>query len=130
MKNIAVLASVAVFISTTAIGQALPRDLESRRPAVESGSVQSADFAKAMHAGMQTMEKNMKRAPMTGDADRDFAQMMIPHHQGAIDMAKALLKSGDDPVILEMARNVIEDQQREIKELTKWLEGHSKKTAH
>ncbi|MER8087762.1 DUF305 domain-containing protein [Streptomyces sp. NPDC087532] len=56
----------------------------------------------------------MADAPMTGDADRDFAAMMVPHHQGAVAMAKAVLEHGKDPVPRRLAEEIIVTQQRGI----------------
>ncbi len=54
--------------------------------------------------------------------DRQFVQMMIPHHQSAIDMAKAYIKSGAHEAKLKtMANNIISSQQKEIGELQAWL---------
>ena len=52
--------------------------------------------------------------PFSGDADRDFARMMIPHHQGAIDMALAELRYGKDKRLKRLAQEIIVDQQQEI----------------
>jgi Domain of unknown function (DUF305) len=52
--------------------------------------------------------------PFSGDADRDFARMMIPHHQGAIDMALAELRFGRDKRLRRLAQEIIVDQQQEI----------------
>jgi len=52
--------------------------------------------------------------PFTGDVDRDFARMMIPHHQGAIDMAVAELRFGKDERLRRLAQEIIVDQQQEI----------------
>jgi uncharacterized protein (DUF305 family) len=56
----------------------------------------------------------MKNAPMTGDPDHDFAAMMIPHHQGAVDMAKAELIYGKDPVLRRLAQEIVVTQEQEI----------------
>ena len=61
-------------------------------------------------------------AAMTGDQDRDFATMMITHHQGAIDMGKQELARGRDPEMRALAAKVIADQQREIAQMQGWLE--------
>lgn len=76
-------------------------------------AIPSSDFAKAMDAAMDRMMAGMHLAP-TGDIDRDFAVMMIPHHQGAIDMAVAELKYGKDPQLKRIAQEIIVDQQQEI----------------
>ena len=52
--------------------------------------------------------------PFSGDVDRDFARMMIPHHQGAIDMALAELRYGKDKRLKRLAQEIIVDQQQEI----------------
>src|SRR6476469_10835001 len=64
---------------------------------------------------MAVMSRDMKQAPMTGDPDHDFAAMMIPHHQGAIDMAKAFLLHGRDTALRRLAQEIIVTQQQEIK---------------
>jgi uncharacterized protein (DUF305 family) len=50
----------------------------------------------------------------SGDVDRDFAAMMIPHHQGAIDMAEAELRYGKNEQLRRIAQEIIVDQQQEI----------------
>lgn len=62
---------------------------------------------------MQSMQRNMNM-PMTGNADRDFLAMMIPHHQSAVDMAKVVLQHGSDPEVRTLAEAIIRDKEREI----------------
>ena len=73
----------------------------------------------------EKMHKDMGATP-TGDADRDFAQSMIPHHQGAIDMARIALKHGKDPEIRKLAEEVVSAQEGEIAQLKDWLARHPK----
>ena len=72
----------------------------------------------AMMDANQKMMTAMQGMQPSGDPDRDFALMMIPHHQGAIDMAKVELEHGMDPGLKAMAEKIIADQEREIAELT------------
>jgi uncharacterized protein (DUF305 family) len=70
-------------------------------------------FDRMMAESMSRMDRDMSIAH-TGDPDRDFAAMMIPHHQGAIDMAKAQLQYGRNPVLRRLAEGIIVEQQQEI----------------
>jgi len=78
-------------------------------------------FMKAMEASMTRMDKGMAEAPMNGNADHDFATMMLAHHQGAIDMAKAELSYGKDPVMRRLAQEILVDQQSEMDAMNLWL---------
>jgi uncharacterized protein (DUF305 family) len=62
---------------------------------------------------MDRMMAGMAVEP-TGDVDRDFVDMMVPHHQGAIDMAVAVLRYGRNPQVRRLAQEIIVDQQQEI----------------
>jgi len=62
---------------------------------------------------MARMDRDMM-APASGDADRDFASMMVPHHQGAVEMAEAELRFGRDPVLRRLAQGIIVEQRQEI----------------
>ena len=77
------------------------------------GAEQDA-FPAAMHRQMRDMMAAMDRASMTGDPDRDFLAMMIPHHQGAIDMARLVLVHGRDPLTQQLAEEIIASQPAEI----------------
>jgi uncharacterized protein (DUF305 family) len=59
---------------------------------------------------------------MTGDPDRDFLAMMIPHHQGAIDMARIVSASGKNPEVKKFAEEIIAHQQAEIDLMKRWLQ--------
>ena len=64
-------------------------------------------------AAMKKMMSDMAITP-TGDVDSDFVAMMVPHHQGAIDMAIAVLRHGRNPQIRRLAQEIIVTQQQEI----------------
>src|SRR5215813_7214705 len=78
-------------------------------------------FDQLMANAMSVMHRDMHNAGYSGDADHDFVKMMIPHHQGAIDMAKAVLLHGKDPQIRRLAQEIITDQQSEIQLMQLWL---------
>ncbi|MGO4837570.1 DUF305 domain-containing protein [Rhizobiaceae sp. 2RAB30] len=71
-----------------------------------------------MHAAMSAME-------YTGADDIDFARVMIPHHQAAIDMAQTVIEHGKDPEIRKLAEEIVAAQEAEIKQLEAWLEKHA-----
>ena len=100
--------------------------------ALSSGSAQmnhqmqgvESESNKAYMAAMQKMMDDMGKMEMTGDAGKDFAMMMIPHHQSAIAMAEAYLQHGDNPELTELANKVITDQRAEIEVLEAWLKAN------
>lgn len=85
----------------------------------------SPTASQRMMQAMDTMHQAMATEPMTGRPGLDFARMMIPHHQSAIDMARAYLDSGEnDPTLTRISRDVISSQEKEIAELRAWIEAH------
>ncbi|MDQ0390659.1 CopM family metallochaperone [Labrys monachus] len=84
------------------------------------GGAADAGYMKAM----QTMQEGMQAAKPTGDADRDFVLMMLPHHQAAVDMAKVELDHGKDRQLRKMARDIVKAQEKEIGEMRAWLAKH------
>ena len=81
--------------------------------------------SKAFNDAMGKMHKDMM-ITYSGNADADFVRGMIPHHQGAIDMAKVELKYGKDPELRKLAEAVVTAQEAEIKEMKAWLKKHGK----
>jgi uncharacterized protein (DUF305 family) len=72
-------------------------------------------------ASMDKMHASMNAAKPSGDGDADFVTLMLPHHQAAIDMAKAELIYGTDPQMRRLAQEIVADQQSEIELMQLWL---------
>lgn len=79
----------------------------------------------AFRAANERMHKDMDIA-FSGNADVDFFKGMIPHHQGAIDMAKVILEHGKDPETKKMAQEIIAAQEKEIAFMREWLKKNGK----
>ena len=90
----------------------------SAMPDMSTGAAEGS-----MMASMDKMTKAMAAVPMTGNADRDFVAMMMPHHQGAIDMARFELAHGKDPAMRRLAREIIAAQQKELTQMQRWQAG-------
>ena len=89
------------------------------------GNVPVNDAAKAFAEANMKMHKDMTME-FTGDADVDFVRGMIPHHQGAIDMAEIELKYGKNPQTRKLAKDIIGAQKKEIAFMKSWLTKHAK----
>jgi hypothetical protein len=97
----------------------------AQSPLSPNAPVGKSPATTAYEAASMRMHKDMGMA-YTGDADVDFARSMIPHHQGAIDMARIVLQHGKDPELRKLAEDIISAQEREIAFLQDWLKkrGH------
>lgn len=95
-------------------------------PKTEAHSQHSMAMMKIMDAVMQ----RTNALKMTGDFDVDFVNMMIEHHQGAIDMSEIQLKGGSDPQMKGMAQKIIAAQKAEIAKLRDFVQAHPTKVAH
>ena len=111
MRRRIVLTSILV---TSIAGIAFAQSVHHGDPTSGQGNSADSTFASQMMRAMDRMNSGMAAARPTGDPDRDFAAMMIPHHQGAIDMAKVELIYGHDPVLRRLAQGIIVEQQQEI----------------
>ena len=88
--------------------------------ATVSGEPQA--FARAMDAGMETMMRKMHAPGYTGNPDVDFLAMMIPHHEGAVEMARLVLIHGKDPLMRRLAEEIIASQTAEIAAMSRRLQ--------
>ena len=79
-------------------------------------------FQRDMDADMARMMQDMHAAPPSGNVDADFLAMMIPHHVGAVDMARLVLQHGQDPATRQMAEDIIAGQTTEIESMTRRLQ--------
>lgn len=78
-------------------------------------------FVKEMNAGMEKMMRDMHAHGYTGNPDIDFLAMMIPHHEGAVEMARLVLIYGSDPLTRRLAEEIIAGQQTEIEAMRQRL---------
>jgi uncharacterized protein (DUF305 family) len=84
-----------------------------------------SESSKAFNDAMTKMHEKMGMQ-MTGDSDVDFVKGMIPHHEGAVDMAKIELQYGKDPELHKLAEGIVKAQESEIAFMKSWLEKHGK----
>ncbi|TPJ96585.1 DUF305 domain-containing protein [Mesorhizobium sp. B2-5-9] len=128
---LATLAFGSLTVAATAQEAALPdackmagatMDMSHQGGGMQSEQMDAAH--KDMMAGMDVMQTNMMMGMMAKDIDVAFVCGMIPHHQGAIDMAKAELAHGKNAWTKKMAQKVIDAQTKEIGEMKDWLAKH------
>ncbi|HVT54376.1 MAG TPA: DUF305 domain-containing protein [Dongiaceae bacterium] len=88
----------------------------------------AADTASAAKDAFRMKNDQMMTAmhgvALTGDADKDFVDMMIPHHEGAVDMAKLEIQYGKDPQLKQMAQSIVDGQGQQIQMLKTWQAAH------
>ncbi len=121
-----ILAGAAVVAGLTGAALAQTPPAAAPMPGMPQPSAPGASDAastKDFKEADTRMMTNMHVA-YTGDPDVDFRTHMIPHHQGAIDMAKVALKHAKAPDTKKMAEAIIKDQEREIGEMQAWLKKH------
>lgn len=99
-----------IYASCTMLACALGISAISAIPSSPPEPTADTDLDKSM----ETMHAEMQNVRYSGNADADFASMMIPHHQGAIEMSKVELQFGADPRLRRLAQEIIVTQQSEI----------------
>lgn len=134
--RIATLAAAAVFAGLTAplpgytqqdVAPSAPASSAPMHmpPAAGATTPAGSEAEKSMMSAMEKMSQTMAAVPMTGNADHDFVAMMIPHHQGAIDMARFELANGKDPAMRKLAEAIVSAQENEINEMQAWQKATS-----
>lgn len=123
--TLACLAALSLF-ATTPQAQEHHHDGGADAPPVFVASG-ARPFAALMDDAMAVMDAGMRQAPMNGKPEHDFVTMMMPHHQGAVDMAKAVLLNTQDPEIRNLALGIVTEQQLEIQVMQAWLQHHPSK---
>jgi uncharacterized protein (DUF305 family) len=122
MKRSKMLAAAAalVVLGGAAVAQHSGHGSHSGHGAPAKPASSGNAVAKAFQDVNDKMHRDMN-IPFTGDADADFARGMIPHHQGAVDMARIVLQHGKDPEIRKLAEEVVKTQEAEIRMMREWL---------
>jgi uncharacterized protein (DUF305 family) len=129
------VAAAAIFTATSAFAQTptpvpAPVDhskMDHSKMGHSMPATGAADTASttAFMAANDRMHKDMA-ITFSGNADVDFVKGMLPHHQGAVDMAKIVLEHGKDPKVRKLAREIIKAQNTEIAFMKAWLAKHAK----
>ena len=121
MRRLALLVPVMGFLAIAALAQDHDHnhDPHAAHKAPPAETTSTSDATKAFEEANARMNQGM--SVLTGDPDVDFMQGMIPHHQGAIDMAEIVLKYGKDPETRKLAENIIKAQKTEIAFMKEWL---------
>jgi uncharacterized protein (DUF305 family) len=92
--------------------------------AQSASGASNASSTAAFQAADQKMMSGMSGVQYSGNADRDFVAHMIPHHEGAVEMAKVELKYGKDPELRKLAKDIVAAQNKEIGFMKRWLAKH------
>ncbi|WP_029585263.1 DUF305 domain-containing protein [Bradyrhizobium sp. URHD0069] len=131
VKSFLTIAAVIAAMGTAAFAQQhmhqSKMDTQAMQQTMEDMTPKDSDSAstKAFKEAHVKMMHDMHQA-FTSNADVDFMNGMIPHHQGAIDMAKVQLKYGKDAETRKLAGQIIADQEKEIAQMKAWLRKNAK----
>jgi uncharacterized protein (DUF305 family) len=125
MKQIVALAVLLLCTLGVTVSQAadMSMHMHDGPPVPNQYGKQFENFASEMNVGMAKMMMDMHAPGYTGDPDIDFLEMMIPHHEGAVDMARLVLEHGTDPITRKLAEEIIGSQRVEIEGMQRRLKG-------
>jgi uncharacterized protein (DUF305 family) len=142
MSRFAVVLSAAAALATAAAAQTPAPSPAPAAPPIDHSKMDHSKMDHAQHAPAapaatdSAATKAFKEAndrmhadmaiAFTNDADADFVKGMLPHHQGAVDMAKIVLKHGKDPEVRKLAAAIIKAQDTEIAFMKAWLKKKGK----
>lgn len=125
------IASIAAFAVSIAVSMPVafaqastPADSMAGMDMSTTKSSHDDEATKAFQAADHSMMSGMSNIEYTGNADHDFVTHMIPHHQGAVAMAKVELKYGKDAKLRALAKEIIASQDKEIAFMKQWLAAH------
>lgn len=123
MRGGLALLSALALAGSVAIAQTPPAPAPDPHAQHAPAAGTSSTATAAYRVAAAKMHKDMM-ITYSGNADRDFVVGMIPHHQGAIDMARIVLTFGKDPELKKLAKDVIAAQEKEIAFMRAWLARH------
>ena len=116
--------SVSLLLAGVLLGAAFTNFGPPIAAAQSMGSMNGMHMSRSdtqMMQAMQAMNVQMRALKLSGNTDRDFMLMMIPHHRAAVAMAQVELRYGKSEQVKSLARNIISDQRKEISQMKNWL---------
>jgi uncharacterized protein (DUF305 family) len=116
-------AALLLLLLAFATGELPKETLRAQDPHAHNGNAQDPGWSELIRS-MENMHAAMGSVTRSGDSDVDFVRLMLPHHQAAIDMARAQLVYGKDPQMRRLAQEIVTDQQSEIELMQLWLKQH------